>query len=830
MDHDNLKKYREKRSADGTPEPFGGKTPSYPGAPLRFVIHHHAARNTHYDLRLEMDGVLRSWAVPKGPSPAVTDKRFAALVEDHPVEYGDFEGKIPEGNYGAGWTIVWDKGFYIPKGDPLIGLKKGKILIEFHGQKLNGTWTLVKMKSGDKDWLFIKERDELADDEKSTDDYPMGSVFTGLSLDDLEEGVDPTAAIFKLLKDADAKKNLEYKFVKPMLAQTAKPFSRKGWLFEIKYDGYRLVCIKDGVNVNLISRNNNDLSASFPEITQAVERLPHDRLILDGEAVVHSAAGLPSFARLQKRGRLSKASAIERAMLEHPATLYAFDLIQYEDYDLSRMKLIKRKEILRALLPSPGLIRFSDHIETDGQAMYHAANELGLEGIVAKKQDSTYAFGRSDNWLKIRIDQTDDFVIMGYRQESRGDVRSLAVGQYVDDLLVYSGNVGSGFSQSTVKALYAALEPLPAAKPPDTPIEVTDIIWVSPEVVCEVRYSELTPAGQLRHPVLLRLRDDKQPEECTRAMTDKELTEPTIEKEIPVKELHLSNLDKVFWPEEGYTKGDMISYYEKIAPYLLPWLEDRPLVMTRFPDGIDGKSFFQKDAPGFAPDWIRVETMWSESTQREISYFIVDSVEALLYIANMASIPLHIHHSRIADFENPDWCVLDLDPKEAPFKDVITIAKAIHTLCEDIGLPNYIKTTGSTGLHVLLPLGGHFTFEQSRIMGELLGRVIVKQLPDIATIVRNPAKRDGRVYIDYMQNGAGKLIAAPYCVRPLPGAPVSMPIRWQEVTTKLKADQFNIENSIKRLARTKEDPAIAVLDAEVNLLEVLEALTLALES
>ena len=301
--------------------------------------------------------------------------------------------------------------------------------------------------------------------------------------------------------------------------------------------------------------------------------------------------------------------------------------------------------------------------------------------------------------------------------------------------------------------------------------------------------------------------------------------EPEIEEEVPVKEVHLSNQDKIFWPEENYTKGDMVGYYEKVAPWILPWLADRPLVMTRYPDGIDGKSFFQKDAPGFVPDWIRIEKMWSQSTEREISYLIVDSVESLVYVANMASIPLHIHHSRMSSFETPDWCVLDLDPKEAPFKDVITIARAIKRLCDDIGLPAYLRTSGSSGLHILIPLGGQFTFEQSRILGELLGRVIVGQLPEIATIIRSPEKRDGRVYIDYLQNGTGKLIAAPYCVRPLPGAPVSMPIAWKDLTAKLTPDQFTIKNAFRRLNRLKADPAIEVLEAEVDLLSALETLT-----
>lgn len=817
-DNPLLTSYRKKRSADGTPEPFGGTPTSIAGAPLRFVIHHHAARQKHFDLRLEMQGVLRSWAIPKGPSPSVKEKRFAALVEDHPVEYGDFEGLIPEGNYGAGRTIIWDRGFYLPKGDPVEGLQQGKILFELRGQKLHGTWTLVRMKGETgKEWLFIKEMDELADDAKSTEDYPMGSVFTGLSLDDFARGYEPQAEIEKTLKRTGEKR--AYRAHKPMLAKVSEPFSRKGWLFEVKYDGYRLTCIKDDSSVRLISRNNNDLTASFPEIAEAVARLPHEHLVIDGEAVVHSASGLPSFARLQKRGRLSKPGAIARATLEHPATLYAFDLLQYGGTNLEKLALIRRKTLLAQILPAPGMIRYSDHIEKDGKAMYDAAARLGLEGIVAKKKDSPYVSGRSDHWKKIRVEQTDDFVVMGYKEKTKGDIRSLAVGQYIEGTLVYQGHVGSGLSQSMVAEFAAELEQLNVVK------TESGTRWVEPELTCEVRYKEFTPAGQLRHPVLLRMRDDKPPEECIRWISTKDLEEPQVEDDKPVKEVALSNQDKVFWPAEQYTKGDMVTYYEKVAPWLLPWLADRPLVMTRYPDGIEGKSFFQKDAPGFVPNWMRIEKMWSESTGREISHLIVDSVESLIYVANMASIPLHIYHSRTQQIETPDWCVLDLDPKDAPFKDVIKIARAIKQLCDEINLRAYLKTSGSTGLHVLIPLGGQFTFDQSRDLGELLSRVIVGRLPEVATIIRNPEKRDGRVYIDYLQNGAGKLIAAPYCVRPLPGAPVSMPLAWKDLTARLTPDQFTIKNAFRRLARINHDPAIDVLSADIDLLSALETLT-----
>jgi bifunctional non-homologous end joining protein LigD len=686
------------------------------------------------------------------------------------------------------------------------------------------------MKSGEKDWLFIKEYDDQADESRGTDDYPMNSVFSGLSLDDLDAGRNPKTSVLRSISRANIgpvheAPQHQTPMLAPMLAKTGKPFNREGWVFEIKYDGYRLICIKNADSTRLMSRNGNDLSLTFPDIVQAVSRLPYSDIVLDGEAVVHDAAGLPSFARMQKRGRMTQPSQIAHAMRANPATLYAFDLLSFENHDLRDLTLIKRKSYLEKLLPESGIIKYSSHIPKDGMAMYQAAEGLGLEGIVGKKADSKYRSGRSDNWIKVRVDQTDDFVIMGYRKKQNDDIRSIMVGQYIDGRLTYSGNVGSGFSEKMSRELSQKFAKLRTIKQPKNTPEGEDLIWKQARLVCEVRFKEFTPAGQLRHPVILHIRDDKDPKECTRDSISHELAEVKVEPEAIVKTVHLSNLDKLFWPDDGYTKGDMIQYYKAVSPWLLPWLKDRPLVLTRYPDGINGKSFFQKDAPAFAPDWMRIEKTWSESTDREIGYFVADCEEAIVYIANMASIPLHIQHSRTTDLEQPDWCVLDLDPKEAPFKDVIKVAKAIHSLCDEIGMPNFVKTSGSTGLHILLPLNNQFTFEQSRIMGELLGRVIVAELPDICTMVRNPAKREGKVYIDYLQNGSGKLIASTYCVRPLPGAPVSMPICWNEVNAKLRPDSYTIKNSIKRLKRLKTDPAIAVLTTQVDLLSVLEALT-----
>ncbi len=823
-----LARYRQKRQSGRTPEPFGGVQTSTSSGYPQFMVHHHAATSTHYDLRLEMQGVLRSWAVPKGPSPNVAEKRFAALVEDHPLEYGNFEGHIPDGNYGAGWTIVWDKGFWVPLADPLQGLKSGKLLFELHGCKLHGKWTLVRMKgrnnSADKDWLLIKEADDHADPNASTKDYPAGSVFSGLTLAELDAGVRPGESVLRsLARSKNVLAGRQLTQYQPMLATRSQPFNRPGWLFEIKYDGYRLLCAKICDKARLLSRNGKDLTQTFPEIALAVSKLPYSDIVPDGEVVVLDRSGLPNFSAMQKRGRLTDANAIMETARRYPVTFYAFDLLVFGAHDLTDLALSKRKQYLSKLLPTPGLIRYSAHIEKDGVAMFQASVELGLEGIVGKKADSRYRAGRSEHWLKIRREHSDDFVIMGYKASGR-DIRSVMVGQYVDGKLVYSGNVGSGLGGDMRKQLADKLGKLRTIKLPRGAPNEPDYVWKSAKLVCEVKFTEFTPAGHLRHPVLLRLRDDKSARACTRDFVNQELPEVEVQAPKIEKTFLLSNLDKVFWPQEGYTKGDMLRYYEAIAPWLLPWIKDRPLVLTRYPDGIEGKSFYQKDAPEFAPAWMQIEKRWSESTEREIGYFVANDVESLMYIANMASIPLHAHHSRCNTPELPDWCVLDLDPKDAPFSHVIQIARAIYALTQELGLPTFVKTSGSTGLHVLLPLNNQLTFEQSRVLGELLARIIVSRLPDIATIARNPRKRERKVYIDYLQNGHGKTIASAFCVRALPGAPVSMPLKWTEVNHKLTPDRFNISNAIARVKRWRKDPALEVLDAQVNLIEVLEAL------
>ncbi|MDX1488720.1 MAG: DNA ligase D, partial [Acidiferrobacterales bacterium] len=624
------------------------------------------------------------------------------------------------------------------------------------------------------------------------------------------------------------KHSLRARETRAMLAQSSEPFSRAGWLFEIKYDGYRLLAAREQDEARLYSRTGNDLTATFPEIAHAVHSLPFEHLIIDGEAVVHDESGIPSFSLLQKRGRLNRPSDIRRAAAERPATFYLFDALALGDYDLRSLPLVTRKAILHELLPSIGLLRYSDHIERQGETMYEHARELGLEGIVAKKMDSPYRAGRSPHWLKIKVEQSDDFVVAGYTRPkgSQPGFGALLLAQYEDDTLIYRGRVGSGFNSAQLNDIGAQLRRLKTNAPPRAVPNEKGIHWVKPTLVCEVKYTEITPDGVLRAPVFVRFRDDKRPTDCIRRTAEPRLVDaPTgASDEAAERSVHFSNLEKVFWPQDDYTKGDLIEYYRGIAAWLLPYLVERPVVLTRYPEGVEGKSFFQKDAPSFVPPWLRTERLWSEGSEREINYFIVDNVESLLYIINMASIPLHIWSSRLAHLERPDWCILDLDPKGAPFAHVIKIAKAIRTLCKEIGLPSFVKTSGSTGLHVLLPLGHRYTYEQSRSLAELLARVVVTELPEIATVARAVSTREGRVYIDYLQNGHGRLLVSPFSVRPLPGAPVSMPLKWTELTARLAIGRFTIKTAIKRMRALKKDPLRPVLDMKPDLNAALEHL------
>jgi bifunctional non-homologous end joining protein LigD len=824
---DRLDRYRLKRDPARTPEPFGAVRPSAKGGRL-FVVQQHAARRLHWDFRLELHGTLRSWAIPKGPSADPADKRLAVEVEDHPIEYADFEGVIPPGSYGAGSVIVWDRGWWRPVEDPDAGYEAGKLLFVLGGYKLGGEWTLVRTRTA-KEWLLLKHRDPFADP-GSTRPFAAASVLSGRTLEEVAAGTSRVvAAVSRAAAIGAPRRVVRLRDVGLMLAEPAdEPFRRAGWLFELKYDGYRLLAEKAGGTATLQLRGGGGAAALFPEVARAVASLPAGDAILDGELVVLDESGRPDFQALQARAQLRRPADVAAASVSRPAALFAFDLLSLEGLDLRPLPLSERKALLGAVAPRLGPLRFADHIAVEGEALYREATAKGLEGVVAKRADSPYRAGRSPAWRKVRAARTADLAVVGYTVPARGrsSFGALHLAARGADGLVYAGRVGSGFDEATLAALAARLPSRERPGPPCGGAMPAGRVhrWVEPELVVEVRFKEWTSQGWLRQPVFLRLREDKRPSEVDAA--------PSAEPAPPAAELapaaleavEVSNRSKVYFPRDGLTKGDLVDYYRAIAPAMLPYLKDRPVILTRFPDGIDGKSFFQKDAPRGRPAWLRTVTVHSEEADRDLELALLEDPEALAWVANLGAIPIHVLACQAAALERPDWLVVDLDPKEAPFAHVVRLAQAVRELCDAIGLPCFVKTSGQRGLHVLAPTGGHLTHQQARDLAVLLCREVEARHPGLATTARSLSARGGRVYLDALQNGRGRSIAAPYCVRPRDGAPVSTPLRWSEVGSRLDPSRFTVRNAVARADRLGEDPLRRVLEVRPDLLAVLERL------
>jgi bifunctional non-homologous end joining protein LigD len=839
-----LEGYRARRNAGRTPEPFGARA----ARPGLFVVQQHAARRLHYDFRLEWDGVLLSWAVPRGPSLDPAEKRLAVQVEDHPLDYADFEGVIPEGNYGAGAVLLWDRGRWTPLEDPDAGLEAGKLLFDLEGYKLRGRFTLVRTggrsKPDGREWLLIKKPDGHA---RSGAEAALSgtSVLSGLTLEELRDGSERSRAVEREIAASGAPaRRVDVRRVEPMLAEPIDaPFSDPDWLFEVKYDGYRMLASAGGGEALLRTRNGHLTTERFPEVARALVALPVEHVVLDGEIVAMDLEGRPCFQRLQQRARLSRRPDIERASVENPVTFFAFDLLGVGDRDLRGLPLVQRKAWLERLLPTRGPLRYAEHFAERGEQVLAAIEAQGLEGMVAKRADSPYRAGRSPAWRKLRLLETDLLVVVGFTPPgaSRPGFGALDLGWYVGGELVYAGRVGTGFSDAQLAEIRALLDEIVRDDPPCSGAlpRRAGQTWVEPALVCEVRYAEVTGDGRLRQPRFVGLRHDRAPAECLRPdrSRDPEAEGTDLAPDLAPapgeggrgrhapRQVPFTNLTKVFWPAEGITKGDLVDYYRRVSEWLLPYLADRPLVLTRYPDGIEGKSFFQKDAPDWVPDWVRREVVWSEHAQREVAYFVCDDVESLLYVVNMGTIPLHVWSSRVADLAHPDWCILDLDPKGAPFDHVLRVARAIRELCEELELPSFPKTSGSSGLHVLIPLGATLTHEQSRTFGELLAREVVRVLPEIASVARAVRAREGKVYVDYLQNRHGQLLVAPFSVRPLPAAPVSMPLRWREVNARLSNGRYTIANAVARMKRLGEDPFAGVLDQAADLRRALARLS-----
>ncbi|HET9943384.1 MAG TPA: DNA ligase D [Terriglobia bacterium] len=595
--------------------------------------------------------------------------------------------------------------------------------------------------------------------------------------------------------------------VEPMLATLAsKPFDSADWLFELKMDGIRALVIKDGEHFEMRTRNDRPLTQRFPTLAAALKDLPGDKVILDGEIVALDAEGHSHFELIQPRIHLSRARDIAEADHRIPVYFYAFDLLYLNGFDLMRFPLEQRKAVLRKLISANGgWVRFNDHIEERGLDFFKAVSARRLEGIVAKHRESPYQQARSRYWLKIKTQHTDHFVIGGFTppEGSRKYFGALLLGLYNrEGDLIHVGRAGGGFDDGTLKDIWQQLKPLVISKTPfkAIPNEIRKSSWVEPKLVCEVRFGEWTSAKQLRAPVFQGLRDDVDPGDCTfeDSIPEKKTSLPDT-----VTRVELTNQDKVYWPEDGFTKGDLIRFYDRISPFLVPHLLDRPLVFDRYPDGIHGQHFYQKDAHDYTPDWIRTQEIWSPDVERHIRYFIGADRDQLLYIANMGAIAQNPWSSRVQFIERPDFVIFDLDPVDAPYAVVQRVAIVLKSILDELHLRAYPKTSGASGIHVYLPiLENHFTYEDVRIFAEAIARIVVQSAPDIATIERVVRKRKaGMVYVDYLQNVKGKTVASVYSPRAVVGGCVSTPLKWEEFKKPLDPKDYTIVSVFKRIEK-----------------------------
>ncbi len=817
-----LQEYRRKRTFARTPEP-GLSRRSRPAAAgrLRFVVHKHQARHLHYDLRLEHAGVLKSWAVPKGPSMDPRDKRLAIQVEDHPLAYADFQGRIPEGQYGAGLVEIWDHGTYTvdpgPAGGSLesaveAGLREGHLDLTFHGRKLTGEFTLIHLKNrGPKDnqWLLFKRKEAPAAPEggPAASDPPPS-----------KKGVRRAAAKGAGLPDLeDAPKGRFPGPLDPMLATLVdEPFDRAGWSFEVKWDGFRSIAVIKGGHARLLSRNDKSQNAKFPSVVAALTGFPADA-VLDGEIVAVDEKGRSVFQALQNALRGGDGGRIR---------YYVFDILQIDGRDLRPLPLERRRAVLARILPASPVVRFSESVEARGRDFFRAAAANGLEGVLAKDLASPYRPGeRTREWLKIKARKEQEAVICGFTRPraSRRYFGALILGVYRGGRLVYIGRVGTGFSEQGLKDLYARLRPLVTARSPFAAAPETgdSVTWVRPRLVCEVEFGEWTDEGLMRQPAFLGLRDDKSARQVVREEAAPSRAAPA--KPVIRTRAGLTHLDKVFWPGEGFTKGDVIDYYWRMAGSILPYLKGRPQALNRHPDGISGPSFFQKNLTQAPPPWVRTVEEASETEGRKIRYLVCQNRDTLIYEANLGAIEINVWSSSLPHLDSPDYIVLDFDPLETSFAAVVEAVRAAKKVLDEMELPAGCKTSGATGLHIYIPLEPRFSFDQARDLARLICLAVNRRNPGLTSLERSPGRRRGRIYLDYLQNRRGATMAAPYALRPVPGAAVSTPLEWTEVNARLDPADFNIRTVPERLDR-RGDAWSGLFRDRVDLAKALEGI------
>lgn len=789
-----LEEYFKKRDFNTSPEPKGS-IPKSKGD-LRFVIQRHQARRLHYDLRLEVQGSLKSWAVPKGPSMNPADKRLAIQTEDHPIEYLSFQGIIPKGNYGAGEMKIWDEGIYrgtggISKKELLQQFVNGDLKLEFFGKKVKGTFALVRTGRGEKgnQWLLIKKSDEFSTDlPYDAEDF---SPLTGTKKRPV-----PT---LKSLQPTQ--------IIQPMLATATKEiFNDPGWIYELKWDGYRMMAnIKDG-KADLYSRNGISLNSKFSRLKRDLEQIPHN-VILDGEVVIVDKKGVPDFQKLQNYD--------EHTLGE--LRFYVFDMLYLNGLSMLDLPLIERKSLIEEVIEGTYHIFYCEHMQGMGSTFYKRAIDAGVEGVIAKKADSTYSPGyRSENWLKIKAVQSTEAIICGYTDSQSGGALfgSLILGINHGGKLGYIGNCGSGFSAAEQENLLSKFRELESQESPfDRRIHLKGRTphWIKPQLICEVHFTEWTKKGSLRHPVYKGLRDDKTLDEITgeKFVETPDSVRDTSPSKGSAKAGHLdvggnevpfTNLDKIYWPESGFRKYDLIDYYIKLSDIILPYLKDRPENLHRHPNGIAKPGFYQKDLEGILPPWIETFRVHSSSSNKDIEYLLCQNEATLLYMANLGCIEINPWNSRIGQLDKPDYTVIDIDPSQKnSFEEVIEVAMAAKKVLDKAKIRGYCKTSGSSGLHIYIPLEGKYTYEEGRDFTKLLCYFIHEMLPGTTSMERNIKKRGRRIYLDYLQNRQGQTLAAPYCLRPKPGATVSAPLKWEEVKPGLKMEDYTIETMPGRI-------------------------------
>ena len=897
-----LAEYRRKRDFDRTQEPSGEaiSAPDRPGR-LRFVIQKHAARQLHFDLRLELDGVMKSWAVPKGPSLDPSVKRLAMQVEDHPIDYNTFEGTIPQGEYGGGTVMLWDRGTYSadtatsPEEEESAireGLKRGDLKITFDGERLHGSFALIRMKfardassSSKPLWLLIKHCDEFASSEDVVAEN-VTSVDTNRTMEEIASGKsrvwnsnrEPKKAAMTLSRQkkggtATSHLTLSFKSLEPMYASIGTEIPGKGWTFEPKYDGIRVLAFATPTEVKLITRNGKEKAEQFPEIASALKKLASQTrrpLALDGEIVALVDGEPARFQKLQSRIQLKQSQLIARYSAATPAALILFDILMDGDAVLAGEPWTERRARLltRVGKRTSTYLRVTESVEGDGKKMLVKARRQGWEGIMAKRMDSRYEPGkRTHSWLKLKIEFREEFVVGGYTEprNSREHIGALLLGYFEGDRFIYVGHTGGGFTRQSLNDMYERLKPLERTTSPFEETTKTNdkAHWVKPEVVVEVKFSEWTADRRLRQPIFVGVRDDK-------AAKDVEIESPSVQRKpirggviakrqtrlnvparakvatrasaskdrasrpAPVKQLDevdkkaimgqlsaievaggagtldfgggktlkVSNLEKVFFPKEKHTKGDVMRYYTRIADFILPTIQDHPLVLKRFPNGINGESFYQHKASETTPPDVRVELIETDGGEKQ-RRIIGGDLLTLLYTIQLGAISVDPWHSRVPSLEYADYTIIDLDPgPSANFARIVQVASWAKEVVDGFGLHAAIKTSGSTGLHIYLPLPPKTPNEAATLVAQLIATKVADGHPKEATIQRSvKARGAATVYVDYLQNIQGKTVAGPYCVRAKPGATVSTPLKWTELTEDLDPRDFHLGNAAERFEK-----------------------------